>query len=170
MRKLTPEEFNAYYKTYVDLVEEVDFLKVLKENTAKSLTWINQFTEDQWNYRYAVNKWTVKELWIHLIDSERIFAYRALRIGRGDKTPLAGFDQNDYIPAAKSANRSTASIIAEYQAVRNASISLFENMDQEMLDQLGEASGSPTSALAIAHIIVGHEIHHSTILRERYQL
>lgn len=170
MRKLSPEEFNPFYKTYVDLVEDVDFLHTLKKNTEVTLTWINQFTDQQWNYRYADGKWTVKEVLLHLIDAERVFAYRALRIGRGDKTPLSGFSQNDYVPASKPDNRSVASIIHEYQTVRNATISLFENMDQEMLDQLGETSGSRTSTLAIAHIIVGHEIHHSNILRERYDL
>lgn len=170
MRSLDPNECNSYYRTYTDLVEELDFLKTLKEQLDQTPTWLNSYTTDQWNHRYAADKWSVKEVWLHLIDAERIFAYRALRIGRGDETALAGFDQNTYIPNLRADERSPESVITEYKTVRAATISLFENMDQEMLDRMGTASDSPLSVLAVAHILVGHEKHHSTILRERYGL
>lgn len=170
MRALSPKEYNPYYGTYVSLVEGTDFLKILKENREKTLRWLKQLKDEQWDIRYAEGKWSVKEVWIHMIDAERIFCYRALRIARGDKTPMSGFEQNEYIQPAKAEKRSAQSIIHEYQTVRDATLSMFENMDQEMLDQMGTASDSPISALALAHITVGHEIHHSNILRERYQV
>lgn len=168
MRTLASNECNSYYKTYTNLVEDVDFLSTLKQQAATTPQWLKEYTTEQWAHRYAEGKWLVKEVWLHIIDTERIFAYRALRIGRGDETPLAGFDQSTYIPNSNSENRTPDSIIAEYKSVRQATISLFENMNQKMLDCMGTASDSPISALAIAHILVGHEIHHSNILRERY--
>lgn len=170
MRRPRANEFHSYYKSYIDLVESEDFLKTLQESTTTTLNLLNGLSDEQWNYRYAEGKWTVKEVLLHLIDAERIFAYRVLRIARGDQTPLAGFDQNEFIAAAKPESRSGQSIIKEYQTVRNATISLLENLDQAMLDQLGTASDSPASALAIAFIIVGHELHHGKVLRERYGL
>jgi len=168
MRNLEPTEYHEYYKPYIDLVQEVNFLNTLKVNLEKTTAWLQQLTDEQWNYRYEAGKWSVKEVWLHLLDAERVFAYRALRIARGDQTPLAGFDQNVYVPNSKAANRSGASIIAEYRAVRTATITLFENLDEEMLNQVGTASDSPVSALALGYIITGHELHHSNILRERY--
>ncbi|MDH3652238.1 MAG: DinB family protein, partial [Saprospiraceae bacterium] len=114
--------------------------------------------------------WTVKELLLHMIDTERIFAYRALRIARSDLTPMAGFDQDDYVPYSNANERSSTSIVSEYSAVRQATIQLFKNFTDAMYAKCGTASERPFTPLALGFIIAGHEIHHLRILMEKYQI
>ncbi len=168
LRRPAAEEFNPYYEGYIGQVKGNDFLDQLRTQQEATTNFLQNIDSTQWNYRYESGKWTVKEVVIHLIDTERIFAYRALRIARGDKTPIPGFDENKYVPAANAAARSSASIINEYQMVRNATISLFENLDQSAYSNMGTASDSPLSTLAAAYIIAGHELHHLKVLQERY--
>jgi len=111
---------------------------------------------------------TLKESWIHVVDTERIFAYRALRIARGDETPLAGFDQNDYVPHSNAANRTPESIVEEYKSVRAATIHLFKNFDATAWSRFGTASGGKVSVNALAFMIIGHEAHHVALTQERY--
>ncbi len=161
-------EFAAYYNTYISKVEGEDVLAVLAESHQEVLKFLSTLPADKWDYRYGPDKWTIKEVFLHLIDSERIFAYRGLRIGRNDVAPLVGFDQNGYVPYSNAAKRSPESIIEEYQKVRAASISLYKNMQPEDLLRVGTASGYPTSCRATAFMLAGHERHHLQILRERY--
>lgn len=120
------------------------------------------------NYRYAEGKWTPKDILLHLVDAERIFAYRALRIARNDKTALPGFEENDYVIEAKAEERSMSSLLEEYSEVRKATISLFLNFGEEVLKRLGEASNCSVSVRAIGYIILGHEKHHVDVIFERY--
>ena len=170
LTKVRPQahECNDYFKRYVRQVESDDFLQVLKDEQTATTAFLQNLTLDQWDYAYAPDKWTIKEVFIHLIDTERIFAYRALCIARNDKTPLPGFEQDDYIPFANAATRSPESIIAEYNTVRAASIELFQSFDEAALQRIGTASDHSISTLAIGFIIAGHEQHHMRILRERY--
>ena len=119
-------------------------------------------------FRYAEGKWTIKDIILHLIDAERIFAYRALRIARNDKTALPGFEENDYVVAANANNRGYESLLAEYETVRNVSISLFETFTSEELLRLGTASNNSVSVRAIGYIMLGHELHHKNVILERY--
>jgi len=159
-----------YSKTYIRKVDNPDFVATLKQSLAKNLAILQTLTEDQWNHQYATDKWTVKEVLIHILDTERIFAYRALRISRNDQLPMQGFEQNDYVAYYEVAQRSPASLIEEYELLRRSTIALFKNMSTNMLDRIGTASGGAFSALALGFMIAGHEIHHWQILKERYGL
>ena len=120
--------------------------------------------------RYAEGKWSIKEVVGHLIDAERIFAYRLLRIGRGDATPLPGFDENAYVPAGEFDQRSLADLRAEFQAVRLGTQALVESLPAEAWGRRGEASGRSVTTRALAYILVGHVAHHLSVLRQRYGL
>ncbi|MGB1207397.1 MAG: DinB family protein [Chitinophagales bacterium] len=167
-KRPSEKEYAEYYAKYIDQVIGDDIMETLAEHTTENLAFINDIAEEKWDFRYAEGKWSIKELYIHIIDTERIMAYRALRIARNDKTPLAGYEQDDYVPYSDAEQRTKASIIAEYEVVRQASIQLFKNFTPEMWERSGTASGWPTSVLAVAYIIVGHEKHHVRVLKERY--
>jgi len=167
-RRPLDHESVEYYKTYIRKVEGNNFIQALKQSLAKYLSVLQTLTKEQWNFRYAPDKWTVKEVLIHVMDTERIFAYRALRIARNDRTPLPGFEQNDYIPVADAENRSVSSLLEEYELLRRSTVSLFQNMSDTMLDRIGTASGGSFSVLALGFMIAGHEIHHWEVLQTKY--
>ena len=131
-------------------------------------TLLKSWTAEQWDLRYEPGKWSLKEVFIHIMDTERIFAYRALRFARHDQTPLPGFEQDDYIPYLEVSNRSGHSIIEEYESTRRATLSMFKNFSADMMLYNGTASGNSLTPLAIGFIIAGHEIHHLDIVKERY--
>ncbi|MEM1123115.1 MAG: DinB family protein [Bacteroidota bacterium] len=170
MLKRRPQAHESidYFKTYIRKVSGEDFVAVLRQSLAQNLAKLYTLTEAEWNHKYADDKWTVKEVLLHIMDTERIFAYRALRIARNDKTPLMGFEQDDYVPYSEPDNRTPASLIEEYELLRRSTIALFQNMSSEMLDRMGTASGGGVSALALGFMTAGHEIHHWQILEERY--
>ncbi len=170
MRRPSDHECDPYYTTYIEQVEGDDFLKVLIRSKDKTSKLLETIEPGRWDHRYAPGKWTVKELLIHMIDTERIFAYRALRIARNDKTPMAGFDQDEYVPTSGATDRSPASIINEYLAVRGATIELFKNFTDEMYARSGTASDRPFTPLALGFITAGHEIHHLRLLSEKYDI
>jgi uncharacterized damage-inducible protein DinB len=118
--------------------------------------------------RYAPGKWSIKEILGHLTDAERIFAYRLLRVGRGDATPLPGFDENTYVPAGRFDERPLRALMAEFRAVRLSTVALASGLPSTSWSRMGEASGKPVSARALIYIIVGHVMHHLGVLRERY--
>lgn len=167
-RRPNANEFNPYYQTYVGKVGEGNILSILEQQEAEMASFYESIPEDRWEYRYAEGKWTPKEVLLHIIDAERVFSYRALRVGRADTTPMPGFDQDPYVETSAANDRTPASLIAEYRAVRQATLALFKNLPASAWDQLGTASDSPISPLALAYIIAGHEIHHSMITKERY--
>lgn len=167
-KDLDPGEFGSYYKKYIDLVDTEDINDALEYGTSQMIKLTNNIPPTKYDFAYAPGKWTVKEGLIHLIDTERIFAYRALRFARGDKQELPGFDQDEYVPKSKGHQRSFSAIMKEYKSVRQASISLYKSFDEEMLSQAGTASGNPFSVRALGYIIAGHEIHHRNLLKERY--
>ncbi len=164
------DEHIAYYSKYIDLIPGDDVRGVLEsqgESTQKLLAGV---TDSQAMHRYATGKWTVKEVLGHIADAERVFSYRALRFGRGDATPLPGFDENQYVPAANSNVRSVASLRAELAAVRAATIALLDSFDESALTRLGPANGDMISVRALLWISAGHERHHVGLLRDRYGL
>ncbi len=163
-------EMAGYFTRYAMKVPETNALQVLKDLKYNSLHLMVSLSLEDWDFAYAPGKWTVKEVWLHLMDTERIFAYRSLRIGRGDETPLPGFDQDIYVIGSDAKKRTVASIMEEYEAVRNSTISLFENLPEEALDRMGTASSHPISCRAFAFIIPGHERHHIIGLKENYKL
>ena len=161
-------EFHPYYNTYISKVESENFFEELKKSCQLTCQLLPSLTHDQWNYRYAPGKWSIKEVLLHIIDTERIFAYRALRIARNDMTPIEGFEQDEYIPFLEADHRTPSSIIDEYRAVRKSTLELFRNFTEDMLSRVGTASERPFTPLAIGFIIAGHEIHHLNIITDRY--
>ena len=162
------DEYNAYYDKYISKVPDGDISQTLVTQLASTLDILGRIPESKGDYRYAPDKWTVKEVLAHVIDAERIFAYRALRIGRGDKTPLASFEQDDYVPFSRASERTIRDLVEELGHVRRASIALFQHFDDEAMSRRGTASNSPVTPRALAYIIAGHELHHLQILREKY--
>lgn len=167
-QKPNANEYAAFYHTYVGKVADGEILALLLEQTASTLAILKGISEEKGLYRYAEGKWSIKELLNHIIDAERVFAYRALRVGRGDKTPLPGFDQDEYVAAFDADARSMADLVAEFEAVRAATVTLFQSFTDEALMRLGTASGHPISVRALGFIIMGHELHHVKVLKERY--
>ena len=162
-------ECAPYYERYTALVPAGhNPLELLRTQPQQLRQLLAGLTEEQGRFAYAPGKWTLKEMLVHVIDTERIFAYRALRIARGDQTPLPGFEQDDYVPASGANERSLPDILAEYAAVRAATRSLLQSFGPEHLSRAGTASGQPVSVRALSFILAGHEAHHLHILQERY--
>lgn len=163
-----PGDCNPYFERYTNLVEDGNVVRILRLSSFEMIVFLENLSDEQWEHRYAPGKWSVKESLLHMIDTERIMAYRALRIARGDTTEMPGFDQDAYVPHSAADQRSPHSLIEEYQAVRNASVQLFKHMPVEAWDQKGSASGHGISVRALAYIIAGHELHHKKIFKTLY--
>jgi uncharacterized damage-inducible protein DinB len=161
-------EYNSYYEGYMNLVPAGDILEVLQKEQEKTFNLLKGLSEEDANFRYGPLKWSIKEVIGHIADTEKIMSYRLLRIGRGDTTPLAGFNENDYVLAANFENLTVPELLEYFNLTRNATISLLKTMSPEALTRIGNANQSETSARAIAYIIAGHEIHHRQIIKDRY--
>ena len=161
-------EFNPYYERYITRVPDGDFVELLARHADETLALLRELPDNAADRAYAEGKWTVKEVIGHVCDAERIFAYRLLRIARGDQTPLPGFDENVYTPAGQFGERTLASLLEEFAAVRAATITLVAGLPTNGWLEHGTASDSKVSARAIAYILAGHELHHREILIERY--
>ena len=149
-------------------VGNVDLLDELRNGKQVLLSLLEEIPEEKLTYAYAEGKWTLAEALVHMLDTERIFQYRALCIARNDKSEFPGFDQDAYVPVSNANNRSKKDLIDEYVAVRDSSITLFASLDEEALKRVGVASGSKMSVRALGFITSGHQAHHVRILRERY--
>ena len=161
-------EYLAYYGRYIDKVPDGDLLQTLRTQLDDTLALVRGLPEARGGHRYAPGKWSIREVLSHVIDAERIFAYRALRIARGDGTPLPGFDENAYAENAEAESRTLADLADELMHVRLGNLAMLRALSPEALARLGTASGGPVSARALAWIIAGHERHHVNLLRERY--
>jgi hypothetical protein len=162
------DEYVPYYGKYISLVPDGDLVETLRTQIAETVSLLRSIPEDRASYRYAPGKWSIKEVVGHMADVERIMTYRALRIARADATPLPGFDENAYVPAANFEARSLTSLAHELEEVRRATIALFETLEPGAAARRGAANNNEISARALAYIIAGHERHHVGILRERY--
>ena len=167
--KPRPDEHAEYYSRYIRLVGD-DALAALRAQSASTPRLLSGLSEAQANHRYAPEKWSVKEVVGHITDAERVFSYRALRIARADTTPLPGFDENAWVPAAHFDRRSMHDLVAAYEAVRAATVALLSSLDEDALTRRGTANNQEVSVRALAHIMAGHELHHVALLRERYGL
>ena len=161
-------EHAPYYEKYVSLVPEGDIVSTLTQQAAPTLSLLNGVPEAKANSRYAPDKWSIKEVVGHLIDSERVFAYRALRFARNDSTPLAGFEQDDYVTNAAFSEVSLTDLAAEFEYLRRATVYMFKSLAADAWLRTGSANGTGVSVRALAHIIAGHELHHLSVLRSRY--
>jgi hypothetical protein len=163
-----PAEYSPYHEGYISLVPGDDILSTLDSQRRQMLILLSGRDESEGDFRYAPGKWSVKEVLGHVCDTERIFAYRALRIARGDRTPLAGFEQDDYIRNGPFAARQLPDLIEDYIAVRRATLTLFRNFDEAAWLRSGIANNNEISVRALAYITAGHELHHRRILEEKY--
>ena len=162
-----PGEYRSYYDRYISLVQSDDILSALEQQSRETIALL-KLASSKAEFRYAPEKWSVKEVLGHINDTERIMTYRALRIARGDKTPIEGFEQDDYISGGNFGQRSLSDMIDEFAAVRQATLSLFQHLDAECAARSGTANKNEISARALAFIIAGHELHHRRILQEKY--
>ena len=161
-------EYGEPYEKYVSLIQSEDIVAVLEAHLRQTIAMFSGRSEREGDFRYASEKWTVKEVLSHVADAERIFTYRALRIARGDQTPLPGFEQDDYVRTAHAGKRKLADIVEEFADVRRASIALFRSFSADAWLCRGVASNHEVSVRALAYITAGHELHHRRVLEERY--
>jgi uncharacterized damage-inducible protein DinB len=161
-------EHIPYFSRYIELVPGDDAMPHLESQIAASLAALRPLDEARALHRYATGKWSVKEVVGHVMDGERVFAYRALRFARADAAPLPGFEENEWVPAGRFDQRPLGDLLDEWAAAREATIALYRGFDEDALSRGGTASGNPVTVRALAWIIAGHERHHLKILRERY--
>ncbi len=161
-------DYNEYYQQYIDQVKGDDIFRILIEQNLESQDILNSFSESKGNFKYAEGKWTVKEVIGHLIDVERIFAYRALCIARGEKQSLPGMDQNLYVANGKFNKRQLFDLNYEFRLLRESNILLFGSFDKSVLQNRGTASGYEVTVLALMFMTAGHEKHHLKVLTEKY--
>ena len=163
-----PAEYAPYYDRYISLVQGNDILTTLESQRRQMLLLLSGRDESDGDFRYAPDKWSAKEVLGHVCDTERIFAYRALRISRGDRTPIEGFEQDDYVRNGPFAQRPLAELIEDYIAVRRATLTLLRNLDEQAWMRRGIANKNEVSVRALAYTTAGHELHHRRILEEKY--
>lgn len=163
-----PGEYAGYFAKYVQKVGEGDIVEILARQARETEHWLVQLSEEQASFRYAEGKWSVKEVLGHIIDTERVMSYRALRVARGDAADLPGFDQDVFAGNAPHDERPLAELLDEYTLVRGATLALLRPLGEAAWKRAGVVSGHTLSARALAYIIAGHELAHAEILRERY--
>jgi hypothetical protein len=161
-------EYAPYYEKYVSLVPDGKIIEILEQQLEKTLALFGTLSEEKGNFRYAPEKWSIKQLVGHLSDTERIFAYRALRFARNDRHPLEGFEQDDYIANADFDGCRLSDLVTEFGYVRKSSIYLLRHLSDEAWRRHGVASDNEVSVRALAYMLAGHELHHLNVLSERY--
>ena len=161
-------EYHPFYQKYIDQIDAEDALHYLRVQEKKALDFLKAIPEEKSGFAYADGKWQLREVLGHMIDTERVMAFRALSIARNEKGMLPGFDENDYVAHANFKERSLADLIHEFSTVRKATISLLENMGEIALDRVGQANDATLSFKGVVWIIIGHLEHHLSIIKERY--
>jgi uncharacterized damage-inducible protein DinB len=161
-------EYAPYYERYISLIEDNDILATLDRQRREMVLLLSGLSEEQGDFRYAPEKWSAKQVLGHVCDTERVFAYRALRISRGDATPMEGFEQDDYVKNGPFARHVIAEVIEDYIAVRRATISLLRSLEEAAWSRRGVANQNEVTVRALAYTIAGHEAHHRRILEEKY--
>jgi uncharacterized damage-inducible protein DinB len=168
MKKPEPGTYPAYYQTYIDKVQGDDTIALMEKGLEETTGLIQSIAPDKEDHRYAEGKWSVKEVIGHIVDTERVFSYRAMCIARGEQGSLPGFEQDDYVAKGKFDKRSLSNLLEEYTGLRRSNIALFKSFDEEQASRMGTANKNPIQVRAIIAIIVGHEQHHMQVLKERY--
>lgn len=166
--EITESEYFSYYKQYVDLVDDIPLIEALEAGLIATNKFFETIPDAKLHSQYAEGKWTPKEILLHLIDTERVFCYRALYFARNAGSSLEGFDENIFGENCNANERELDDLLKEYFSIRNATLHLFTSLSDEVLKQGGKANGSKLSVRSIGFIICGHEIHHRRIIEERY--
>lgn len=163
-----PDEYTEYYTRYIERVPDGGVLAALQDQRRSIPAFLRGLSPEQADHRYAPGKWSVKEVLGHVCDTERVMAYRALRIARGDETPLPGFDENAYVETSAFGERALPALVAEFERVRDATSSLFRGLADDAWTRRGTASGTEITVRALAYIVAGHAEHHMELIRTRY--
>ena len=166
--QLPTSEYAPFYAPYLNALGAVNLIEELEISLHDFIRFVQNIPLDKFDFRYAEGKWNIKEIIQHVIDTERIFAYRALRISRNDTTPLAGFDENEYVKNTEANQRGIQDLLTEFSAVRHSNIYLFKSFSIEQLERMGIASNAGVSVRAIGFILIGHQKHHQKVFEERY--
>lgn len=166
--QLPKNEYSSFNATYIQALDNVNLIEELEICLHDFIKFVQNIPMDKFDFRYAEGKWTIKDIIQHIIDAERIFAYRALRISRNDSTPLPGFEENDYVDNANANTRSIQGLLTEMATVRESTLLLFKSFTQDQLQLMGVASNHVISVRAIGFLIIGHQKHHQRVFQERY--
>ncbi|MCW2120827.1 DinB family protein [Flavobacterium sp. 7A] len=166
--ELTTSEYSNFFSTYIDVLKNEDLIEDLEISLHQFIKFVQNISMDKFDFRYAEGKWTIKDIIQHLIDTERVFSYRAMRISRNDQTSLAGFDENDYVANTDANSRNIQGLLAELSAVRFSTLFLFKSFTDEQLSRMGVASDQSVSVRALGFLIIGHQKHHQHIFQDRY--
>ena len=166
--EIPENEYSEFYATYIKTAGNGDLYEDLEISLHDFIRFVQDIPMDKFDYRYAQGKWTIKEIIQHIIDTERVFSYRALRISRNDKTPLPGFDENDFVENTNANDRHLQSLLTELSIVRQSTLALFKSFSHEQLKRIGIVSNNEISVRAIGFIIIGHQNHHKKVFQERY--
>lgn len=165
---ITENEYSTFYATYIKAAGNGDLHEDLEISLHDFIRFVQDLPMNKFDYRYAPGKWTIKEIIQHIIDTERVFSYRALRISRNDKTPLSGFDENNFADNTNGNERHLQSLLTELSIVRQSTLALFKSFSEEQLKRIGIVSNNEISVRAIGFIIIGHQNHHKKVFQERY--
>lgn len=168
MERPNAGEYHPNYQKYFDLVPSGEYLELLRHNSTETVTFFERLPQDKHNFRYAPGKWSIKELLMHLVDTERVFSYRALAAARGDETPVYRMDEELYAGNVDVSQRDLANLLAEFKAVRTATSYLFENMTDAQSKRLCNIVTHPMTTRAIGYFMIGHVNHHVGVVNERY--
>jgi len=168
MTRPATTETASYYFRYIDLVPDGDILEILAKQLTETNSFLSRISEDQSLHRYAPDKWTIRQVLNHIIDTERVFLYRALWFARGFAESLPSMDQDVGVAGADANSVNWANLVEEFRHVRLATLSFFRNLPEAAWSRTGVASENPFTVCALAYIIAGHLKHHETVIRERY--
>ncbi|KAF2513889.1 DinB family protein [Flavobacterium foetidum] len=166
--QLLENEYSGHFGTYIKQAGDGKLIEELEISLHEFIKFVQNIPLDKFDYRYAEGKWTIKDIIQHVIDTERIFCYRALRFSRNDKTPLPSFEENDYADNTDSNSRSIQELLTEFSAVRHSTLLFYKSLSEEQLKRLGTASNNQISVRALGFVMIGHVKHHQKVFEERY--
>ena len=166
--QLPVNEYSQFNATYINALDNVELLEELEISLHDFIRFVQNIPMDKFDYRYAEGKWTIKDIIQHIIDAERIFGYRALRISRNDQTPLPGFEENNYVENTDANSRSIQGLLTELSALRHSNLLMFKSFTEEQLTRMGTASNHSISVRALGFLIIGHQKPHQKVFQERY--
>jgi len=161
-------EYAGHFGTYIKQAGDGILIEELEISLHEFIRFVQNIPMDKFDYRYAPGKWTIKDIIQHVMDTERIFAYRALRFSRNDKTPLPSFEEDDYANNTNSNSRSIQDLLTEFSALRHSNLLFYKSLSEEQLKRIGIASGNQISVRALGFVMIGHQKHHQKVFEERY--
>jgi uncharacterized damage-inducible protein DinB len=166
--QLLENEYSGHFGTYIKQAGDGKLIEELEISLHEFIRFVQNIPMDKFDYSYTEGKWTIKDIIQHIMDSERIFVYRALRFSRNDQTPLPSFEENDYADNTNSNSRSIQDLLTEFSALRHSSLLFYKSLSEEQLKRIGTASGNQISVRALGFVLIGHQKHHQKVFEERY--